>query len=75
MITPKGSKPNANIGPRNRLYRYILGVFLNAGTLLIHGSLPPFLFWTLVILSYIILLQAATSFCFLHSLFKTNDMR
>lgn len=75
MNAPKKSVMCPNIGPRNRLYRYILGVVLNVGTLLIQGSLPPFMFWVLVILSYIILLQAATSFCFLHSFLRTSDMR
>ncbi|GEM_PF-2168212 len=63
-----------NIGPKNRLARLVAAIILFALAYYYYDAANP-LVWLAAILGIIFLAEAASSFCVLHGIRGTKDMR
>lgn len=64
-----------NIGPLNRLLRGSSGVIVNFLALIFIDKLPAIAFWSMIIVSYLMLLEAFVGCCVVHAVLNTKDFR
>jgi len=67
-------KYTKNIGPINRIARLLAGVILIAAGFYLYGQ-KPILPFALALIGIIMILEAAGSYCIIHGIRGTKDMR
>ena len=63
-----------NIGVRHRIMRAVLGFAVNVLLIVFQASLPVWLFWVGIVVSYAIIFQGVVGVCYFYAMLGIREM-
>jgi hypothetical protein len=63
-----------NIGLKHKIMRAVFGFAINLGLILFQLSLPVWLFWLGIVVSYLVIFQGVIGVCYFYSLLGIKKM-
>ena len=64
-----------NIGVRHRIARGVTGFVINALVIFFQASLPVWLFWLGIVVSYAVIFQGVVGVCYFYALLGMKEMK
>lgn len=74
VMTIKSFVMECNIGIRHKISRAVAGFILNALLIFFQASLPLWLFWVGVVVSYAVIFQGVVGVCYFYAMLGIKKM-